>query len=119
MTPADRIKPIPVLKAEAPEIVRELSEGGEPVIMTVNGEARAVVLDVRAWEAQQETLALLKLLAMSQADAGGPSAPTCARRPAPCYVDARIRRHAAHIASAERRASASVVAAPITETRMI
>ncbi len=69
MALADRIKPISVFKAEAPEIVRALNEGGEPVIITVNGEARAVVQDVRAWEMQQETLALLKLLAMSQADA--------------------------------------------------
>jgi prevent-host-death family protein len=66
---ADRIKPISAFKAHAPEIVRELNEGGEPVIITVNGEARAVVQDVRAWETAQETLALLKLLAMSQADA--------------------------------------------------
>jgi prevent-host-death family protein len=69
VTLADRIKPISAFKARAPEIVRELNEGGEPVIITVNGEARAVVQDVRAFEMQQEMLALLKLLAMSQADA--------------------------------------------------
>jgi prevent-host-death family protein len=65
---ADRIKPIAAFEAEALEIVRELNEGGEPVILTVNGEARAVVVDIRAWEAEQEALALLKLLAMSGAD---------------------------------------------------
>jgi prevent-host-death family protein len=48
--------------------MRELSEGGPPMIITQNGEAKAVLQDIGSFEQAQETLALLKLLAMSQAD---------------------------------------------------
>lgn len=65
---AGQVKPISYLKAHAPEIVRELAAGGEPLVVTVDGEARAVVQDIVSYERQQETLALLKLLALSQQD---------------------------------------------------
>jgi prevent-host-death family protein len=65
---ARRVKPISYLKAHAPEIVRELASGGEPLVVTVHGEAKAVIQDVVSFERQQETLALLKLLALSQQD---------------------------------------------------
>jgi prevent-host-death family protein len=64
----ERVKPISYLKAHAPEIVRELAEGGAPLVVTVGGEAKAVLQDIESYERQQETLALLKLLALSQQD---------------------------------------------------
>lgn len=66
MSLAKRIKPISYLKAHAPEIIRELNEGAEPLIVTVRGEAKAVVVGMAEYERQQETLALLKLLAMAE-----------------------------------------------------
>jgi len=63
-----RVKPVSYLKAHCAEIMRELSEGGPPMIITQNGEAKAVLQDIGSFEQAQETLALLKLLAMSQAD---------------------------------------------------
>lgn len=63
-----RVKPISYLKAHAPEIVRELGQGGAPLVVTVHGEAKAVLQDIDAYERQQETLALLKLLALAQQD---------------------------------------------------
>ena len=65
---ANRVRPISYLKAHAPQIVRELAEGAEPLVVTVHGEARAVIQDVASFERQQETMALLKLLALSQQD---------------------------------------------------
>lgn len=65
---SDRVKPISYLKAHAPEIVRELGQGGAPLVVTVHDEAKAVLQDIGAYERQQETLALLKLLALSQQD---------------------------------------------------
>jgi prevent-host-death family protein len=71
-----RVKPVSYLKAHCAEIMRELSEGGPPMIITQNGEAKAVLQDIGSFEQAQETLALLKLLAMSQADvAAGRLAP--------------------------------------------
>jgi prevent-host-death family protein len=62
---AGRVKPISYLKAEAPEVIRGLSESGEPVVITVRGEAKAVLQDIARYEETEETLALLKMLALS------------------------------------------------------
>ena len=64
MSLANRIKPISYLKAHTSEIVRNLSEDGEPLVITQNGEAKAVMQDIRSYERTQETLALLKILAL-------------------------------------------------------
>ncbi len=62
-----RIKPITYLKANAADVLKELSEVREPLVITQNGEAKAVIQDVRSWEETQETLALLKILALGNA----------------------------------------------------
>lgn len=59
-----QIKPISYLKANAAEIVRELAEERRPLVITQNGEAKAVIQDVASYEETQETLALLKILAL-------------------------------------------------------
>jgi prevent-host-death family protein len=59
-----RIKSISYLKANAAEIVRELAEQHEPLVITQNGEAKAIIQDLASYEATQETLALLKILAL-------------------------------------------------------
>ncbi|MDE8650516.1 type II toxin-antitoxin system Phd/YefM family antitoxin [Novosphingobium album (ex Liu et al. 2023)] len=64
----DRIKPISYLKAHSAEVIRELGEGAPPLVITQNGEARAVLQDVGAYEETQEALALLKLLALGRED---------------------------------------------------
>jgi len=61
---SSRIKPISYLKANAAEILDRLAEEREPLLITQNGEARAVMQDVASYEATQETLALLKILAL-------------------------------------------------------
>jgi len=59
-----QIRPITYLKSHAAEIVKTLPESGEPLLITQNGEAKLVVMDLKTYEEQQETLALLKLLAL-------------------------------------------------------
>ena len=61
-----RVKPISYVKANAAELIRELGEKREPLIITQNGEAKAVMQDVASYEATQETLALLKILALGR-----------------------------------------------------
>jgi prevent-host-death family protein len=63
---ADHVKPISYLKSEAAQIVKDLTESGEPLVITQNGEAKLVVQDVRSYEATQQTIALLKILALGQ-----------------------------------------------------
>ena len=59
-----RIKPISYLKANAAAVVRQLAEQREPMVITQNGEAKAVIQDVASFEETQETMALLKILAL-------------------------------------------------------
>jgi prevent-host-death family protein len=61
---SSQVKPISYLKANAAEVLAHLSEQREPLIITQNGEARAVLQDVASFEETQETLALLKILAL-------------------------------------------------------
>lgn len=68
MSLASSIKPISYVKANAAEIIDKLAASGEPLIITKNGEAKAVMMDIASYEKTQETLALLKLLAMSEQD---------------------------------------------------
>jgi len=69
---SEQIKPISYLKAHAAEIVRDLGKRGTPLVITQNGEAKVVLQDIDSYERTQETLALLKILALgiSQAEAG-------------------------------------------------
>jgi prevent-host-death family protein len=59
-----QIKPISYLKANAAEVLQELTEQRKPLVITQNGEAKAVIQDVASYEETQETLALLKILAL-------------------------------------------------------
>lgn len=59
-----QIKPISYLKANAAEVLHDLAERREPLVITQNGEAKAVLQDVASYEATQETLSLLKILAL-------------------------------------------------------
>ena len=61
---SSQVKSISYLKTNAAEVLLELAEKREPLVITQNGEARAVLQDVASYDATQETLALLKILAL-------------------------------------------------------
>ena len=58
-----QVKPISYLKSPAAEIVTTLSQTREPMLITQNGEAKLVVMDVESYEEQEQAMALLQLLA--------------------------------------------------------
>ncbi len=62
---SSQVKPISYLKANAAEVLLQLTERREPIVITQNGEAKAVIQDVASYEETQDTLALLKILAIS------------------------------------------------------
>ena len=64
MTLPSQIKPISYLKANAAEVLTQLNIHREPLIITQNGEAKAVLQDVTSYGETQQTLALLKMLAL-------------------------------------------------------
>ncbi|MEI7431648.1 MAG: type II toxin-antitoxin system Phd/YefM family antitoxin [Betaproteobacteria bacterium] len=61
---SSQVKPISYLKANAAEVLKHLAEERVPMVITQNGEAKAVLLDIATFEETQETLALLKILAL-------------------------------------------------------
>ena len=65
---SSQVKPISYLKANAAEVLAHLTEQREPLLITQNGEAKAVLQDVASFEETQETLALLKILALGNQD---------------------------------------------------
>jgi prevent-host-death family protein len=73
---SQQIRPISYVKANAAEVLADLAVHREPLIITQNGEARAVLQDIGAFEETEQTLALLKLLALGNNDiAEGNTAP--------------------------------------------
>jgi len=56
--------PISYLKSHIAEIARDLSESREPLPINQNGETKFVIMDVKSYEEQEETLALLKILTL-------------------------------------------------------
>lgn len=65
---SSQVKPISYLKANAADVLLQLAARREPLVITQNGEARAVLQDVASFEETQETLALLKILALGNQD---------------------------------------------------
>ena len=59
-----QIRPISYLKAHAAEIVKNLHERPQPLVITQNGEAKVIIQDIESYEQTQETMALLKILAL-------------------------------------------------------
>ncbi len=64
MNASQQIKPISYLKAHAAEVIRHLRENHEAMIITQNGEATAILQDIESYEKTQQSLALLKILAL-------------------------------------------------------
>ena len=63
-----QVKPISYLKAHAAQVLAQIAQDREPLVITQNGEARAVLQDLASYEATQDTLALLKILALGNQD---------------------------------------------------
>ena len=61
------IKPISWLKNNAKQVVETVAETGNPIVITQNGEAKAVVMNVREYDQMQQSLAMLRMLADSTA----------------------------------------------------
>ncbi|MBN2655748.1 MAG: type II toxin-antitoxin system Phd/YefM family antitoxin [Spirochaetales bacterium] len=59
------VKPISYFKAHASEVINDVVENRNTMVITQNGEAKVVLQDIRSYEQMQESLALLKILALS------------------------------------------------------
>lgn len=63
---SEQVKPISYFKDNAARVIADITASREPLIITQNGEATCVLQDIRTFEANQNTMALLKLLAMGR-----------------------------------------------------
>ncbi len=62
------IKPISYLKSKTADVINGVNETHRTVIITQNGEAKAVVQDIKSYENLQNSLAMLKLIVQSEND---------------------------------------------------
>jgi prevent-host-death family protein len=62
------IKPISYLKAKTADVINSVNENQRTIVITQNGEAKAVIQDIRSYENIQNTLNLLKLIIQSEND---------------------------------------------------
>ena len=57
------LKPVSYIKNNMAEVIRKLNENQGTMIITQNGEAKAALIDIKAYEDLQETLAMLEMIA--------------------------------------------------------
>ena len=62
------IKPITYLKARAPELLKQINETHRPVLITQNGELKAVLQDPQSFENTRNAIGILKLLSQGEED---------------------------------------------------
>ena len=62
------IKPITYLKSRAADVLKQINETHRPIIITQNGEAKAVIQDPQSYENMKNTISMLKLLSFAEED---------------------------------------------------
>ena len=65
---SEDIKPISYLKAKTADVINRVNENQRTIFITQNGEAKAVVQDIKSYENTQNTLNFLKLIIQSEND---------------------------------------------------
>ena len=60
------IKPVSYFKNNMAEVIRRLNESRGTMIVTQNGEAKAALMDIKAYEDLQETLTMLEMIAQGR-----------------------------------------------------
>ena len=64
----ENIKPISYIKTNAAEMMKFVNERKSPIIITQNGEARAVLVDIESYQKTQDSFALLNLIKIAEKD---------------------------------------------------
>jgi prevent-host-death family protein len=62
------IKPVTYLKARAADLLRQINDTRRPVVITQNGEPKAVLQDPESYENMRNALGILKLVALGEED---------------------------------------------------
>ncbi len=67
---SEAIEPVTTLKTKSAELIRRAKQSGQPIVITQNGKATAVLIDVESYERQSEALLLLRYLAVGEEEIG-------------------------------------------------
>jgi prevent-host-death family protein len=62
------IKPITYLKSKAADLLKQINDTHRPVIITQNGEPRAVLQDPKTYENMRNAIGILKALSQGETD---------------------------------------------------
>jgi prevent-host-death family protein len=62
------IKPVTYLKARASDLLKQINETHRPIVITQNGEPKAVLQDPESYENMRNAIGLLKLISMGEKD---------------------------------------------------
>ncbi|MBU3946611.1 MAG: type II toxin-antitoxin system Phd/YefM family antitoxin [Proteobacteria bacterium] len=62
------IKPVTYLKSRAADLLKQINDTHRPVIITQNGEPRAVLQDPESYENMRNAIGLLKLISQGESD---------------------------------------------------
>ena len=62
------IKPVTYLKSRAADVLKYINETHRPMIITQNGEAKAVIQDPKSYEDMKSALSIMKLLSFAEED---------------------------------------------------
>lgn len=68
MNLSEDIRPISYLKSHSAKMLKQVNETHRPVIITQNGEAKAVLQDTESYENTRAAMGLLKLMVQSEED---------------------------------------------------
>jgi prevent-host-death family protein len=62
------IKPISYVKAHTADVLKQIAEKNNPVVITQNGEAKAVLMNVHYYQSIVDSINLLKILSIGEND---------------------------------------------------
>ena len=65
---AKDLRPISYVKAHTTEIVKHVGDSKSPVVITQNGEAKAVIIDIDSYQRTINAINLAKLLSFGEKD---------------------------------------------------
>jgi prevent-host-death family protein len=65
---AEDIKPVSYVKAHTADVLKQIGEKNSPVVITQNGEAKAVLMNVNYYQSIMDSINLLKILSIGESD---------------------------------------------------
>jgi len=66
----ENVKPISYIKTNAADMMKYVNESKNPIIITQNGEAKAVLMDIESYQDTEDAFSLLNIIKIAEKDAG-------------------------------------------------